>query len=102
MDPVKASMVLDIWADGLAPGVFNFADNGIFPYNSIIYICPCGCGQLVSLPIALGDKQERYWFWNGNRDLPTLQPSIRRLDGCHFHGYLTTGVWTFCSDSGQS
>lgn len=70
------------------------------PYNSIIYICPCGCGHLISLPIAIGEKLDHYWQWDGNREQPTLQPSIRRLDGCRFHGYLTAGVWTFCSDSG--
>lgn len=98
--PVNAVKVERIWDDGVVAGAFNFEDDGIPPYNSIVYACPCGCGQLISLPIATGPKQDRYWSWDGNRESPTLQPSIRRLDGCHFHGFLTAGVWTFCSDSG--
>lgn len=100
MEPVQARQIDNIFDDGLAPGVFTF-EVGSTPYSTIIYICPCGCDQLVSLPVATGPKQDRFWFWDGNKESPTLQPSIRRLDGCKFHGYLTGGMWTFCSDSGS-
>lgn len=106
--PVKASplsaqqrSVFDAVFDGSAvAGAFGFADDGVPPYNSLLYVCPCGCGDVNSLPIATGEKQSRYWKWNGNRECPTLEPSIRRLDGCKFHGFLVEGVWMFCDDSG--
>lgn len=65
--------------------------------------CPCGCGSFMNLPIH-SDGQEKAqtpsWSWNGNLEKPTLQPSIRDVGSCYFHGYLTGGVWLFCSDSG--
>lgn len=94
MEPVRAQKVDDIWADNLPAGSFAFADDGVEPYNSIEYICPCGCGELMTLPISTGEKKERYWQWDGNRETPTLSPSIRRLDGCKFHGFLQNGIWT--------
>jgi hypothetical protein len=58
-----------------------------------------GCGSLGSLPIRRFDEHPS-WVWNGNLEQPTITPSIRRLDGCKFHGFLTDGVWSFCGDSG--
>jgi uncharacterized protein DUF6527 len=101
MGPVKATPVPDaLFGDNVPPGGFSFSDDGVEPFNSIYYCCPCGCGERMSLPIATGDKRDRYWKWDGNREEPTLEPSIKRLNGCKYHGYLTRGVWTFTSDSG--
>lgn len=66
----------------------------------ILCECPCGCGSFMNLPINVGEKVERKWLWDGNRERPTLHPSIRDLSGCRFHGHLNNGVWTFCGDSG--
>jgi hypothetical protein len=62
------------------------------------YVCPCGCGDENMLPIA----GQRAWLWDGNEDAPTVTPSIRRLNGCHYHGHLTAGTWTFEGDSGRA
>ena len=73
-------------------------------HRSVIYLCPCGCEQLGALPIVKGDEQAAQrpaWHWNGNEDSPTLTPSIRRLDGCRWHGFLTAGEWQPCGDSGR-
>lgn len=38
------------------------------------------------------------WLWDGNKQAPTLAPSIRRMGGCAFHGYLQAGVWNSAGD----
>ena len=76
---------------------------------------PCGDPYLVSIPpgddmaytafvTTDPEKQDKvgtsgtYWWWNGDRDKPTLRPSI----GCpatppyRWHGYLEDGVWRAC------
>ena len=37
----------------------------------------------------------RYWWWNGNRDRPTLKPSIGvpAEPPYLWHGFLVDGVW---------
>lgn len=79
------------------PGAFLINEKGTF----ILCVCPCGCGNLMNLPITLPPKQERAWEWDGNRESPTLAPSIRDLAHCKFHGHLRSGVWTFEGDSGK-
>jgi len=68
--------------------------------DHILCNCPCGCGSMMNLPIMTGEKHEHNWQWDGNRERPTLHPSIRDLSGCRFHGHLQGGVWTFVGDSG--
>jgi hypothetical protein len=80
------------------PGTFCFEadEKGLF------YECPCGCGSQGFLGFRGRTKPSRpSWIWNGNREQPTLTPSIRRLSGCKWHGHLVHGAWTPCGDSGQ-
>lgn len=93
-----------MYHDGLAPGAAWFVDarsseevNGkvvekIIPNAVLRFSCPCGCGAVAALPI---DKtfDQRAWSWNGNKDLPSTQPSIQMLTPCRWHGYLTDGVF---------
>lgn len=58
----------------------------------IIFVCPCGCGDRRCLPVT-GDKR---WIWDGNKETPTLTPSILYLDGCGWHGFLTNGEFIQC------
>ena len=89
MNSVTATFVENIF-DSEIDGAYKFEDD-----NNIIYICPCGCKELMSLPVVpLHISGQRGWGWNQNKDKPTLTPSIRRMDGCKFHGFLTDGVWT--------
>ena len=69
--------------------------------ESLIYICPCGCGELRSVPTSRHLGQVGKWLRGEDDDKPTLAPSIRHLDGCRWHGWLQNGVWTPCGDSGQ-
>jgi len=81
--------------DDMAPGDYRFLD------DHLIYQCPCGCGQVRSLPISQGPKRPHFWSWDGNTDLPTVAPSIRIVGSCKWHGFLQDGCWKPCGDSGQ-
>lgn len=95
-EPVPATAITDFFEnEERVAGAFEVNENG----TRVVYVCPCGCGQDCSLPIA-AVKVDRAWEWNQNRKSPTLKPSIKQLSGCKFHGFLTDGMWTFCEDSG--
>jgi hypothetical protein len=71
--------------------------------HSIRFRCPCGCGdcigigiKLASDPIPEGFDREDFWDWNGDKEKPTLTPSIQAVGGCQYHGYLTAGVFKSC------
>lgn len=68
-----------------------------FEKGAVYFSCPCGCWGIVRLPV----DGTPSWKWNQDEDRPTLEPSIRRMDGCKWHGFLTDGWWTPCGDSGQ-
>lgn len=90
----------DLWGDDIKDGDHAVNADG----TRILLVCPCGCGGLMDLPIYREGQPKpapNAWLWNGDRQQPTLTPSIRDLSGCRFHGFLTGGVWTFCSDSGS-
>lgn len=64
-------------------------------HSHLHFICPCGvCGSYVVLPVT--PVSPKGWDWNGNKERPTLRPSIRRMDKCNWHGYLTEGVFEGC------
>jgi hypothetical protein len=66
----------------------------------ISYGCPLRPGQSCGVPINTGEKRDRHWLWDGNKELPTLTPSINCLStvngqpaaGCGWHGHITAGV----------
>lgn len=53
-------------------------------------------GDLVRLPIERSADSPRphpWWLWNGDREAPTLTPSIlNRGAGDEWHGWMTAGV----------
>lgn len=59
----------------------------------IHFVCPCGCKTRVVIPFKSAECEGPMWNWNGNKEKPTVTPSIRRLDGCMWHGFLTKGVF---------
>ncbi len=85
------------WVADYAPGTFHLTAAS----SRIIYMCPCGCGQARELRLIRSDADGSGWRWDGNREQPTLTPSIRHLDRCKWHGFLRAGVWEPCGDSGQ-
>jgi hypothetical protein len=85
-------------------GAFDIIEHEADVRGTIRCWCPCGCGNFMVLPIRRAGvphaEGRAEWEWDGNADKPTLQPSIRDMAMCRFHGFLTGGVWTFCEDSG--
>ena len=57
-----------------------------------IFVCCPGCGSVFPLPLRPGAKDS--WAWDGNRDAPTLTPSINHV-GC-WHGFLSEGEFKAC------
>jgi hypothetical protein len=53
-------------------------------------------GSLAHLPLVQG--QAASWRWDGNREAPTLTPSILHDDGVGgaWHGYMTKGELVSC------
>ena len=90
---VQASRV-ESWDDLHNPGDFMFTHNQAGEICGMIEQCPCGCGAVGALDF--GQKRSPRWNWNGDKDKPTLTPSIRRTAGCMWHGYLTDGVFKSC------
>lgn len=70
----------------------------------IMFGCPCGCGELRSVGFDTHESARPRWHWDGNRDTPTLTPSlwIKQRDaagndvGDHWHGFLTAGEFVSC------
>lgn len=93
--PVKALLVEDIDAVLRAqPGAFEFyVDHGRDgDVAGMIYCCPCGCG--VTGALAFRPRPSPSWEWDGNREAPTLSPSVHHVG--HWHGWLRNGIWENC------
>lgn len=64
--------------------------------GNLAFFCP-GCKHCHAIPA-------EQWHWNGDRDAPTLSPSVRhfyerkgrRVTTCHY--FLRQGVLLFCGD----
>lgn len=81
--------------NGQKPGAVEMRELG-GSVRGFAFRCPCGCGCESYLPIAGPDKSEG-WVWDGNRDRPTLTPSILQSGlPCKWHGYLTDGEFRQC------
>lgn len=55
------------------------------------FTCPCGCGMITALPVQPVSPDG--WHWDGNEKSPSINPSIRQMQGCKWHGYVTKGVF---------
>ena len=108
----KAQLVQDfletsdrkVWA-----GHFSYCDGYDGTKDvAMLFGCPCGCGSLHSIALkpypAAAPDDRSIWQWDGNRETPTLTPSIlsHQLDsagnkiGEHWHGFLTAGEFESC------
>ena len=98
---VVGKLTESLWEEGGAPkppGSYKFyRHQGSDESAGLHFVCPCGCGVVAGIaflnpPGQAGPK----WTWNGNREKPTCTPSILKLSGCRWHGYLTDGVFRSC------
>lgn len=78
-----------------AAGALVFRLRGDGALGGIAFICPCGCARESYLP-ARGQGHTQEWDWDGNRDAPTLRPSVHQVGGCQWHGWLRNGEWMSC------
>lgn len=106
MENVLATVVTDYeLVAGGTPGTLQYytrAADGNGEAAGIIYKCPCGCDTVSSIPFRADvDRPGPTWNWNGDREKPDVNPSIKKLNGCKWHGFLRNGIWETCADSGQ-
>lgn len=102
---ISAVRVEDLPDEPVAAGQFEFFTAYSDPDGGeagLLFGCPCGCGEVRALGFDTHESRRPRWHWDGNRDAPTLTPSINILQhneagqqiGEHWHGYLTAGVFT--------
>ena len=98
----KAVLLVDDVDDpGSPPGSFNyFVGSGSPDVIGMVFRCPCGCGDLSGIEFdnvpPKPPRDTHRWHWNGNRETPTLTPSLHKTDGCGWHGFLTNGEFLEC------
>lgn len=78
------------------PGEYSFYQSKDRPIAGMNYVCPCDCGATGALDFR--PHQSPSWNWDGNKESPTLTPSVFRNSDkfpgvCGWHGFLTNGVW---------
>jgi len=93
-NPVIAKRVDDI-DEAKEAGSFEYFVAGDNEPAGVIYLCPCGCGQIRSLDFKPHGSPS--WDWDGNVEKPTLTPSVHWIG--HWHGFLRNGVWELNSRS---
>lgn len=75
------------------------------PGVGVMMDCPCGCESMMyvgfenpiggSLPPSLASSPEAKWKRTGDTiETLTLSPSIRRVGGCKWHGFIKNGQAT--------
>lgn len=99
----------DDWSEGVPIGTFDIEPfNNVDGYPTatahILFECPNAkrCSVLLGPGPALRPAPDRchVWQWDGNRERPTITPSINCIaekdgkptGGCGWHGFITNGV----------
>lgn len=82
--------------EGSAPGDAVWSSHHTSPHPkreaSLLYWCPCGCGELNALNVIPIDDH-RTWTWDGNRLEPTIEERIEQTTDCGWSGWLRRGVF---------
>ncbi|WP_367165795.1 DUF6527 family protein [Mesorhizobium sp.] len=84
--------------DTVRPGQFISVVHKGRPYWAL-FRCPCGCGDVVSLPTHPPHKP-RWRIEMSLEGRPTLHPSVWRTKGCLSHFWLSDGRVYWCEDTG--
>lgn len=100
--------VADVIPDGfqLTPGVLLAIEGRESGHvHNVYFHCPCGCGGDLTLPVTDKDKGEakhpHRWHYSRGPHGPTVEPSVRHLDGCKAHYNITDGKTVIHGDSGK-
>lgn len=94
-EPVAAQLVDSIVAEEAPAGAIKFYKTDKHDPAGFHFQCPCGCRSVGAVRVA----GQPAWRWNGDREKPTVTPSVLLFDETrqpHWHGYLTDGVWRSC------
>jgi hypothetical protein len=67
----------------------------------VMFNCPCGCGEVISLPLQEPHKP-RWSVYVDENGTPSLVPSIWRNTGCMSHFILRSGKIVWAARSGIS
>ena len=99
----------DVWPDDVSIGTFHIEDGTVQKHPGatahILFVCPNGvrCAILLGPTHVPRETPEHLpvWAWDGNRERPTITPSINCLKtvdedgiatgGCGWHGFITAG-----------
>jgi hypothetical protein len=97
----------DEWPDDVPVGTFEITESKMEGRPSVnghcLFVCPNGkrCAVLVGPQFEdrRTDNEPCVWKWDGNRESPTLTPSINCITekdgkptgGCGWHGVITNG-----------
>lgn len=65
-----------------------------------LFKCPCNCGQVITLSLAL-NRTPRWNVTMEENQYPTLWPSVRQLKGCLSHFWMRDGRIHWCDDTGR-
>lgn len=99
----------DEWPADVPVGTFDIEDGTVQGHPAatahLLFVCPNGrrCAILLGPQSADRPTPDGFcvWAWDGNRERPTITPSIncRSVDdegkpagGCGWHGFITNGV----------
>ena len=61
--------------------------------------CPGGCGEKIML--SLSSRRPRWSVRLDWLDRPTIHPSIRQMNSCQCHFWVSKGLVEWCLDSGH-
>jgi hypothetical protein len=81
-----------------APGDFQFqpvTQDGVTG-EYLLYTCPRHPGSMCGVPLKplSNPPHNSGWTFDGNRDAPTLAPSVNCVGGCGWHGWIQAGTWS--------
>jgi hypothetical protein len=77
----------------LPPGSACWSLNTKGEIVGLMFVCPCGCGSIGDLSIALGYGGPVWKLTNSDYDKPTLEPSVQKTSPCRWHGFMERGHW---------
>jgi len=72
-----------------------YETSGVMPARDdqiagMIIRCP-GCN--VESAVSFHPEDRVHWEWDGDREKPTLSPSLNSVGCCGWHGWLREGQW---------
>ena len=96
------------WPKDVPVGTFDISEHGVQDYPAstahIMFVCPNvkRCAVLLGPQFVARPAKGKcnIWEWNGNRECPTITPSIncvtmdedgKPAGGCGWHGFITDG-----------